>query len=177
MKTLSWRIFPRTHSNTHQRAGLQNGPVCRQADLIYSQPQAMPAAPWSPTSGSMVPSRFSYQIPLKYQLLNFSLSSKTISKPISLQLFLEDPNNLGAVAKRTSSLVCCHAEQLVKLFVKVRLFLRHIQVCLQDSVSHSHPWFVEWLFALARTLTEEMSLTLYEQALKSWNSVLFKAIT
>lgn len=76
---------------------------------------------------------FSLSLPYLHRLDLFP--SKTRCKPISLQLFSVDPNNLGAVAKRISSLICCHAEQLAKFFIKVHLCLRHINICSQDSVS------------------------------------------
>lgn len=42
-------------------------------------------------------------------------------------------SNLGAAAKRISSLICYHAKPLVKLFIKVYLRLKHIHICLRLS--------------------------------------------
>lgn len=113
-------------THTRARAGPQDGFGSRQADPTRTSFRLrQQLAPWSSTSGSKVLFRFSYQIQFKNQLLKFSLSSKTrlISLYDNMQTnfpsaFLSG-SNLGAAAKRISSLICYHAKPLVKLFIKV----------------------------------------------------------
>lgn len=125
-KLFSCKTFPSSNSNTHKSSSWsQDGFGSRQARTRTSFRLRQQLAPWSSASGSKVLFRFSYQIQFKNQLLKFSLSSKTrlISLYDDMQTnfppaFLSG-SNLGAAAKRISSLICYHAKPLVKLFIKV----------------------------------------------------------
>lgn len=83
MKTLSCTSFPCSKSNTHKSSSPE--PSCVQAGRPDLEPVSLRPCWQLPGLLVLVPCfflRFSYELPLKYQLLNFSLSSKTRHFPL-----------------------------------------------------------------------------------------------
>lgn len=115
---LLWELFPtrlpQVANLTHARELVPRPAACAgQADLIQSQLRTMPAASWSSTSGSAVLFRFGYWIHFKNQLLNFSLSSKTIL--ISLEHSIQTYFPLAFLSGSKQSWCCCRENLLADL--------------------------------------------------------------